>query len=95
MPRCIIRPRAARDLRDITLHIEADSPGRGISYVKEIEAVLALYAGRPHMGRERPEISDGLRSFPFGNYVVFYRPTADGIAVIRVLHGARDLRFHF
>ena len=39
----------------------------------------------------------GLRSFPVGNYLVFYRPLAegDGIAVIRVLHGARDLRHHF
>jgi len=28
---------------------------------------------------------------PVGNYVIFYRPIEDGIVVIRVLHGARDL----
>ena len=32
-----------------------------------------------------------LRSLPFGRYVVFYAPTADGIDVIRVLHSARDI----
>ena len=35
-----------------------------------------------------------LRYFPiskFRNHVVFYRPTSDGIEVVRVLHGARDL----
>ena len=29
--------------------------------------------------------------FPVGNYLVFYRPAIDGIEVIRVLHGARDI----
>lgn len=36
----------------------------------------------------------GVRSWPirgFSGYLIFYRPTSDGIEVIRVLHGARDL----
>jgi plasmid stabilization system protein ParE len=28
---------------------------------------------------------------PFRNYLVFYRPIRDGIEVLTVLHGARDL----
>jgi len=31
------------------------------------------------------------RSLPVGDYVIFYRPVPDGIQVIRVLHGARDI----
>ena len=27
----------------------------------------------------------------FRNHIVFYRPVADGIEILRVLHGARDL----
>ena len=27
----------------------------------------------------------------FRNYVVYFRPTRDGVEIIRVLHGARDL----
>jgi toxin ParE1/3/4 len=32
-----------------------------------------------------------LRSSPVGSYLVFYLPLPDGIEVIRVLHGSRDL----
>jgi toxin ParE1/3/4 len=28
---------------------------------------------------------------PLGNYIIFYRPIDDGIEVVRILHGARDL----
>jgi toxin ParE1/3/4 len=43
------------------------------------------------MGRERPDLRAGLRSFTVGSYLIIYRPLADGIEVVRVLHGARDL----
>ena len=37
---------------------------------------------------------DGLRRFPvsgFDNYIIFYLPRENGLDVIRVLHGARDI----
>ena len=43
------------------------------------------------MGRSRPELAASVHSFPVARYVVFYRPAADGIEVVRVLHGARDI----
>jgi toxin ParE1/3/4 len=46
---------------------------------------------QPMMGRARDEIEQGLRSFPFGRYVIFYMPSDDGIDVVRVLHSARDI----
>jgi toxin ParE1/3/4 len=39
-----------------------------------------------------------LRSFPvdgFRNFLLFYIPTAEGIQVLRILHGARDLESEF
>ena len=39
----------------------------------------------------RPELGSGVRSFPVGKYVVFYLATEDGIKVIQVIHGARDI----
>ena len=41
---------------------------------------------------------DGLRRFPvtgFDKYLIFYLPHRDGIDVIRVLHGARDINSLF
>ena len=52
---------------------------------------MALWATQPQMGRPRDELSTGLRSLPHGRYVVFYVPLADGIEVVRVLHGSRDI----
>ena len=43
------------------------------------------------MGRARDELAPGLRSFPIGRYVIFYEPLPDGVAIARVLHGARDI----
>ena len=45
----------------------------------------------PEVGRQRPDLAPNLRSLPAGNYVIFYRPIPDGIQLIRVLHGARDI----
>jgi toxin ParE1/3/4 len=42
------------------------------------------------MGRSRPELAPNLRSFPVGQYVIFYLPLAKGVEIVRVLHGARD-----
>lgn len=46
-------------------------------------------------GKSRDELAPGMRSFPIGRYVVFYMPLEDGIDVIRVLHGARDIEAVF
>ena len=46
---------------------------------------------QPEMGRKRPELGHELRSFVIKNYVIFYDPIPDGIFVVRVLHGARDI----
>ena len=43
------------------------------------------------MGTRREALAPGLRSFPVGNYLVFYRVTEGGIELARVLHGMRDL----
>jgi toxin ParE1/3/4 len=47
------------------------------------------------IGRSRDELAPGMRSFPVGRYVVFYLPLDDGIDVVRVLHGARDIETVF
>jgi toxin ParE1/3/4 len=44
------------------------------------------------MGTPRDTLAPGLRSFPVGSYLVFYRVVPEGIEVARILHGARDLK---
>ena len=47
--------------------------------------------GRRTIGRMRDDLQPDLRSFAAGSYLIFYRPIDDGIEVVRVLHGARDI----
>ncbi len=45
----------------------------------------------PNMGVSREELKTALRSQPVGNYLIFYFPLEDGVDIIRVLHGSRDM----
>ena len=52
--------------------------------------VLAKNSG---VGRRRPELPGGLRSFPVGNYRIYYRQAKKGVVLILyVRHAARDER---
>jgi toxin ParE1/3/4 len=53
---------------------------------------LRLLADNPLIGRARPELKPGLRSFPHGDHLTFHRPAGSGVTIVRVLHGARDAR---
>ncbi len=57
----------------------------------EIASRYDLLLEHPRMGRSREEVRAGFRSFPVGNYVIFYRELEDGIEIVRVLHGAQDV----
>ena len=81
---------ASADLQDIWLFIAQDDPNAADRYIRTIISRFPTLASMPYMGREREELSARLRSFPVGNYVIFYRPAKDGIEVVRILHGARD-----
>jgi len=49
----------------------------------------------PMAGRARDEIQTNLRSFPVGEYLIYYRKTKQYIEIARVLHGARDQKAQF
>lgn len=63
----------------------------------QAEATFGQLAASPGLGtRYEPEdpAYPEVRYFPimkFPKYLVFYRPVPDGIEVLRVLHGARDI----
>ena len=91
MPRLLFRPLAETDLKDIWDYIATDSPERGEKLIRDIYARLGTISHNPYIGKARPEIEQDLRSFPVGRYIVFYFPLSDGIDVIRILHGSRDI----
>lgn len=86
----VYRPRAATDIAEIWDYIAEDSLVQADAWVDRLDDTLNLLATQPKIGRARPDILIGIRSHPFGRYVVFYMPMDEGIDVVRVLHSARN-----
>ncbi len=95
MPVILKSPRAKSDLVEIWNYIAEDSEARADAFIDRIDRKLKALAQHPGMGRLRDELAENMRSFPVGRYVIFYRPLSNGIAVVRVLHSARDLNAEF
>ena len=90
-PRVQRTDQAEEDLIDIWSYIADDNSEAADRLLDEIDKTCDTLADNPKLGRRREDLSDGLRSLHAGNYVILYRPHLDGVLVIRVLHGARDL----
>lgn len=95
MPTIVKRPLAWSDLAEIWDYIADDNESRADAFIDLIDRKFHELASHPNMGRSRDELSEGLRSFPVGRYVIFYRPLPQGVEIIRVLHGSRDLNAIF
>ncbi len=96
MRRYRLSRRAKKDLDKIWLHIARDNIKAATRFVDLLTDKFPLLADSPRMGRLREDLQPDLRSFPVKNYLIFYRPLGKtGVAIVRVVHGARDLRSLF
>lgn len=91
MPRVLRKRRAKADLIEIWTYIAADSEEKADMFIDALRDVFNKLATMPGMGRARDELGKGLRSFPIGRYIIFYEELQDGIGIVRVLHGSRDM----
>ncbi|MEG4271666.1 MULTISPECIES: type II toxin-antitoxin system RelE/ParE family toxin [unclassified Microcoleus] len=49
----------------------------------------------PNMGKNYSQLAPSLQGFIVDDYIVFYYPREDGIDVVRVVNGYRDLESLF
>ena len=85
---------ADTDLEEIGDYIAQDNPARALTFIQEIRAQCQKIGKSPLAYRARPELGDEIRSCPFGNYVIIYCTQAPDVLIVRVLHGAMELRRH-
>ena len=98
----IIRvPQARRDIVETAIYLEEQNPDAAMRFLAAVEETLAVLVTMPGIGVARasghPRLA-GLRWLPvhgFEKHLIFYCPVDDGIEVIRVLHGARDIKSMF
>ena len=57
-----------------------------------IEARITLLKDFPESGVAKPDLAPDARMLVERPYLIFYRIRPDFVQVIRVLHGARDIR---
>jgi len=96
MPRIRFTHAAEADLLELWLTIAEENPVAADGVLDSIQTTASLLGNQPAMGRARPELSDGLRSFPTRTpYLVFYLLNEEGLLVVRVLHHARDIDAEF
>jgi toxin ParE1/3/4 len=91
MPRVLRTSLAEQSFLEAWLHIAGDNLAAADRWQAAVESKCLSYAHQPEMGDARPDLASGVRCFPVSNYVVFYRPIEDGIQVLLVIHGARDI----
>jgi toxin ParE1/3/4 len=95
MPIIVKRPKALADLAQIWDYIADHSEERADAFIAAIDAKFQTLSQHPAMGRRREELAPGLRSFAMGRYLIFYMPMTNGVDIVRVLHGFRDIETVF
>jgi toxin ParE1/3/4 len=88
----VFSPEAEADLLGIADFIARENPAAAREWLYSLRQRCQLLAEHPLTGESRPGFGvPGCRSVSVGRYVVFFRPTASGVDIARVLHGSRDL----
>lgn len=86
-----LSPEAENDLVETWLYIAEDQPVNADRYLDKLLEKAQKLAEFPNIGRDRPELSEGLRSFPVDRYNLYYTITESKLILVRVLPGDRDI----
>lgn len=94
-------PKARRDLVELADYISGNSIDAAMRFLDAAEDTITFLAANPLVGQlfqPQNELIPQLRIWPvngFRNHLIFFRPTDDGVEIVRVLHGARNLESLF
>lgn len=78
---------AQQDLK-ATHRVTADTWGQEQSrkYLEGMRDIIKLLVEFPSQGLDRPDVGDGVVSFPYGSHMLYYRVENDIAVVFAVLH---------
>ncbi|MDS1347688.1 type II toxin-antitoxin system RelE/ParE family toxin [Planktothrix agardhii] len=95
MSRYIVAPSAKLDLKAINLYLGRFSPVAVRQINHKIKQQFKRLADFPNMGQSCNQLSEGLRRFPIEDYLIFYRPISNGVEIVRVVSGYRNIEAVF
>lgn len=82
--------RAHCDLEEIDDYLARRSAKSAREFLIRAVEIFEMLATHPEAGRRRLELKVAVRSFPLGQYVIYYRVAESRVQILRVAHGARD-----
>ncbi|HEY3329348.1 MAG TPA: type II toxin-antitoxin system RelE/ParE family toxin [Capsulimonadaceae bacterium] len=80
---------ATNDLYEIWAYIAIDNDAAADKTLDAIKQRCILLSEFPGAAEARPDLGDNVRTSPVGMIVIYYRPKATGIEVLRLIHGSR------
>ncbi len=98
MPQLRFLQSAKADIGQIFRFITRESGDRVVArnFTNKLIQKCSELASLPgQIGRPRPELGEGIRSFAFNNYVFVFRYTGDDFEVVKIFEGHRDIDAHF
>ena|SRR5579863_7671158 len=97
MKRVRVSSLADQDLDQIWYYTAKTSGSMRIAdeVLESIADKFPLFASTPEAGIRRDEIEPGVRGFPVGRYIIYYRESARYLVISRIIHGMRDQKAAF
>lgn len=83
--------KAEEDLLAIWRSIAENNPASATKLIRSFHQHFTLLAENTQLGQARPDIAPELRYFPVKRYLILYRQISDGVEIMRVVYGGRDL----
>ena len=84
---------AQTDLLEAWLFIAEENQAAADHTLDAIERQAQALVSQPLIGRARPELAEGVRSWPTSTpYILYYLTDNDSVTILRVLHHARDIQ---
>ena len=93
MSRYVLSARARSDLKQIWSSIADDNIDAADKVRNTIRSALEKLARTPFIGHTRKDVnSPDYRFYVVYSYLIVYRPETNPLEVVRIVHGARDLK---
>jgi toxin ParE1/3/4 len=87
---------ADRDLEEIFLYwAERADLMAAERLIDNITDRFWLLGEHPDAGRPSEDVAAGVKCFPAGKYLIYYRKSRRGIDILHIFHGARDQKKAF
>lgn len=91
MTRYVINVLASQDLDEIADYFAENNIEAGERFFQAFNRKCQQLVSFPSSGKSYTAIRSGLRGVSFEGYIIFYRILGDGIEILRVVSGRRNL----